>query len=162
MRIFCLMRHAKSSRDNPIWKDIDRPLLPKGERRASVIAEKLGLKGIRPDLILSSPAARALATSQIIARTLNLSQDIIQIENDIYHGNCDDILQIIKDLPDKVKHVVLVGHNPHITELCNRFLTYPLDNLTTSGTVAFSSTSKNWNGISGIKPTYLFTLIEKD
>jgi phosphohistidine phosphatase len=162
MRIFCLMRHAKSSRENPVWKDIERPLLPKGERRASVIAEKLALKGVRPDLILSSPAVRALATARILAKTLNLNEEIIQIESDIYHGDCNDLLQLLKDLPDRVKHVVLVGHNPHITELCNRFLTYPLDNLTTSGTVAFSSNAGKWQGINATKPSYLFTLIEKD
>jgi len=156
------MRHAKSSRENPNLKDIERPLLPKGERRAMVISEKLGMNGITPDMILCSPAIRARETARIVVESLGLSNERIQIENDIYFGSITDMIDLLKTLPEDVESVVMVGHNPTITELCNRFNTFQIENLTTAGLVAFGFEADSWEHLSYGNAKHLFTLIEKN
>ena len=71
MKTLFLVRHAKSSRDDPVLPDKDRPLNERGMRDASRVGEQLAKRDANPDLILSSPAQRALTTAEIVARKLH-------------------------------------------------------------------------------------------
>jgi phosphohistidine phosphatase len=70
MKTLILVRHAKSSRDAPAMPDKDRPLNDRGKRDAPNMGERLAKRDVKPDLILSSPAMRALTTAEIIAKKL--------------------------------------------------------------------------------------------
>ena len=67
MKTLFLVRHAKSSRDDPSLPDRDRPLDDRGKRDAPTMGKRLAKRDVKPDLLLSSPALRALTTAQLMA-----------------------------------------------------------------------------------------------
>lgn len=117
MKTLFLVRHAKSSRDDATQLDKDRPLDGRGTRDASKMGKRLGKRGVKPDLIVSSPARRALATAQSMATELHYKLDDIVVDDGLYAGAASDLLGVVRNLDDKRKSVMLVGHNPAISEL---------------------------------------------
>src|SRR6266496_884279 len=120
MKTLFLVRHAKSSRDEPSLPDKDRPLNDRGKRDAPKMGERLAKREVTPDLILSSPAKRALETAQIIAKKLDYKLADIVVDERLYATGADDLLQLIHKLGAKPKSVMLFGHNPELTELAHR------------------------------------------
>jgi len=115
MRLW-LLRHAKSSWDDPELEDRDRPLAPRGERAADGMRDYLDAEGIRPDLVVCSSALR---TRQTLARVLpGLGHELeISIERSCYTFDATDLLERLRRVPDGVGSVMLIGHNPAIEEL---------------------------------------------
>lgn len=144
MRHLFLIRHAKSSWDNPGLRDFNRPLNDRGLRDAPKMAELLVASGIRPDLLVSSPAKRALTTAQFFAQALGIPEETIVRAPDMYEASPTDVLRIVSSLPDTASTVLLFGHNPTFTELANRFASAPLDNVPTCGIVHVESTAGSW------------------
>jgi len=119
-RRIVVVRHAKSSRNEPALQDKDRPLNARGERDAAKMGERLAKIGVKPDLILSSPARRALTTAEIVANKLDYNPKNILVDDRLYGVDADDLLDVIRKLGDKSKRVMLFGHNPELTELGHR------------------------------------------
>jgi len=111
-----LLRHAKSSWDDPSIDDHDRPLAPRGRRAAARIADYATKTGIRPDLILCSSAMRAQQTLERIAPSLGPDAEV-HIERPLYGATEDRLLQRLHALPDEVDSVMMIGHNPGVQEL---------------------------------------------
>ena len=111
MKTLVLCRHAKSDWP-PGIADIDRPLKDRGIRNADFLGELLGNQEFMPDLIISSPANRALSTARLVAKKLGYSRDRIQIETSVYHEGTDALLQLVRSLPQTVETVMIFGHNP--------------------------------------------------
>lgn len=132
MKTLLLVRHAKSSRDDATQGDRARPLNDRGRRDAPKIGARLAQRGVKPDLILSSPAARALATAEHIAAKLDCKHRKIVVDERLYAADADRLLQVIRQLDDGARCVMLVGHSPELTELANRFS----DNITAMPTRA--------------------------
>ena len=116
MKHLFLLRHAKSSWDDPTLADRDRPLAPRGRRAAKVMAEHLGRKGIAPELVLCSPATRARHTLRRVAPGLGRNPDV-QIEPELYAASAPVILEVLHEVPDEIESVMLIGHNPGIQDL---------------------------------------------
>ena len=116
MKRLYLLRHAKSSWDDPTLADHDRPLAPRGRRAAKVIAEHLGREGIAPELVLCSPSRRTRQTLTRIAPGLGKSADV-QIKPELYAASAADLLEVLHEVPDEVESVMLIGHNPGIQDL---------------------------------------------
>ncbi len=118
MRLW-LLRHAKSSWDDPSLDDRDRPLAPRGERAADRMRDYLDVEAIHPDLVVCSSAMR---TRQTLARVLPaLGPELeIRIEPRCYTFDARDLLERLRLVPDGVGSVMLVGHNPAIEELAVR------------------------------------------
>ncbi|RMD75414.1 MAG: hypothetical protein D6818_01735, partial [Bacteroidetes bacterium] len=112
MKHLYLIRHAKSSWDYPELRDIERSLNKRGRRDAPFMASLLHGKGVRPDLLLSSPATRAYSTAVYFAEALGYPVEQIRVEPVIYHGGEDDILALVRGLDDQLGTVLLFGHNP--------------------------------------------------
>lgn len=144
MKTLYLLRHAKSSWLNPDLDDFDRPLLEKGLKRSKLIIDYLLENDIQVDLIISSPAARALATAEIFARALNYPVDSITKEKKLYFGDSDSYYEQFFDVPKHVNSMMLVGHNPSITNFANQFLETKIDYLPTSGLVSISFNTDKW------------------
>ena len=85
MKTLFLVRHAKSSKDDPSLRDIERPLNDRGRRTASKMGEVLAKRGVKPDLILSSPATRALATAEIMVAKLGYNSKDIVLDDQLCH-----------------------------------------------------------------------------
>ncbi len=144
MRNLYLIRHAKSSWDFPGLRDFDRPLNERGHRDAPRMARFLQGAGVQPDLLVSSPAKRALTTAEYFAQTFGLPEADIRCEPDVYEASTHDILRIIQRLPDTARVVFLFGHNPTFTDVANRFTEAYIDNIPTCGIVCLESTAAHW------------------
>jgi phosphohistidine phosphatase len=116
MKRLYLLRHAKSSWEDPTLADHDRPLARRGRRAATVMAEHLRRKGIAPELVLCSPSRRTRQTLTRIAPGLGENADV-QIESELYAASAADLIEVLHGVPDEVESVMLIGHNPGIQDL---------------------------------------------
>jgi phosphohistidine phosphatase len=147
MKKLYLVRHAKSSWDNPLLDDFDRPLNERGMKDAPRMGKRLKEKRIFPDMMLTSPAVRAYETCKEISIELNFPVNKIQTDQKLYHADEDQILkrvQQIKDLNDDEEVVFIFGHNPGLTEFANLLLDESIDNIPTCGVVAAALEIKSW------------------
>ena len=120
MKFLTLIRHAKSSRDNPQLPDQLRPLNPRGLRDAPAMGKYLDTTfRFAPDIIVSSPATRALATARLIAEGIGYSDWMISQDERIYEAPVDSLLEVVREQPDTHAHVCLTGHNPGMENFAN-------------------------------------------
>lgn len=144
MKTLIILRHGKSSWDDSTLRDIDRPLLNKGKSRTQLIADYLKNNGLVPDLIISSPAIRAYETAVIAALNLNYRPEAIRKNDDLYFVNTEKYFEAVYSTPDELEKIMIVGHNPMITDFCNYFLTIKINNLPTSGLAVFNLHTDSW------------------
>ena len=154
MKTLFLVRHAKSSWDNAALPDKERPLNDRGRRDAPKMGERLAKRDVKPDLILSSPAVRALSTAEIVAEKLDYRRKDIVVTERLYAAEVDDLLDVIRQLGDELKCVMLFGHNPEFTELAHR-LSGEIAHMPTCAIAEFTFDEKSWSGIDSIKPTQI-------
>jgi len=146
MKTLFLVRHAKSSRAEPVLSDKDRPLAERGERDAPEMAGRLARRGVNPDLIISSPAYRALATAKIIAKALDYKRKNIEIDDRLYPGQVSELLRMIRALDDTLERVMLLGHNPALAELAHH-LSHAITRMPTCAVVELGFDAKSWSEI---------------
>ena len=116
MKRLYLLRHAKSSWDDPTLADHNRPLAPRGRRAARVMAEHLRRKGIAPELVLCSPSRRTRQTLTRLAPALGENADV-QLESELYAASAADLLEVLREVPDEVDSLMMIGHNPGVQDL---------------------------------------------
>lgn len=146
MRQLILVRHAKSSWDNPELDDFERPLNKRGKRDAPFMAKLLAEKKIKPDLILSSPSVRTKLTAIEFAKNLKVPDNKIIWNEMLYLASSAKLLKFIADFDDSIRIGLLVGHNPGLTDLQNFLCKEEIDNIPTCG-VVIMKTKKDWNTI---------------
>lgn len=112
-----LLRHAKSSWDDPALDDHDRPLAPRGRKAATLIGARLRFDETPVALVLSSSARRARETVDLVA-----PPGTVEIDPRLYGASADELLQRIRQVPDEVRSLMLVGHNPAIHDLADHLL----------------------------------------
>jgi len=151
MKTLFLIRHAKSSWGDTALPDKDRPLNDRGRRDAPKIGERLAKRDVKPDLILSSPAMRALKTAEIIAKKLDYRRKDIVVDDRLYAVGADDLLDVIHKLGDKLERVMLFGHNPELTELAHR-LSSKITHMPTCAVAEFTFDAQSWSRIGEVKP----------
>src|ERR1700687_471476 len=117
MKTLFLIRHAKSSWGDTALPDKDRPLDDRGRQDAPKMGKRLAKRDVKPDLVVSSPALRALTTAQLIAEAAGYKRKDIVVDDRLYASNSDDLLAVIRELDKKLDCVMLVGHNPEFTDL---------------------------------------------
>ena len=108
-------------------------------------------RDVADDLILSSPAKRALKTAQIIAKKLDYKLADIVVDERLYATGADDLLHVIRKLGAKPKTVMLFGHNPELTELAHRLST-KITNMPTCAVAEFTFSAKSWSATGKDKP----------
>jgi phosphohistidine phosphatase len=119
MRRLWLLRHAKSSWDEPHLADHDRPLSARGRRAADAIGRWVDETEVRPDVVLCSSARRARET--LAAVLPGLGGDVaVLVEAGLYTFHAEDLLARVRELPDGAASALLVGHNPAIEDLIVR------------------------------------------
>jgi phosphohistidine phosphatase len=111
-----LLRHAKSSWDDPGLNDHDRPLAPRGQRAAKLIARHLREQQVEPELVLCSSAQRTRETLERIADALG-EEPSIQIERELYGASDRRLLERLRAVDSGVRSVLLIGHNPGLEQL---------------------------------------------
>jgi phosphohistidine phosphatase len=147
MKTLLIVRHAKSSWKEPGLIDHQRPLNKRGKKAAPEMGKRLRKRGIRPDIIISSDAKRAIDTAVSMAERLGLSPKLIRQNPAFYHSTPDRILDVVHQFEDKWEQVMLVGHNPGFTELANRFYPHTIANMPTAGVVELRFKTGSWQRI---------------
>lgn len=147
MKKLVLVRHAKSSWDDPGAADFDRKLNKRGKRDAPFMAEKLAEKGVRADLIISSPAKRARKTAIQMAKGIGYNPEKIQFEDSAYSFSAQDILEVLQKVDDGYDTVVFVGHNHGLTDLAERLTGESLVNVPTAGMAGISCKISSWSAL---------------
>jgi phosphohistidine phosphatase len=110
-----LLRHAKSSWDDPTLRDRDRPLAPRGRKATTRIARWARKHDVRPQLVVSSNAVRARETLQRVLPDLGEPEAWFEVT--LYAASAETLLERVRALPDEVEEAMLVGHNPGLGQL---------------------------------------------
>ena len=146
-RTLYLVRHAKSSWDNPALDDFDRPLNERGKRDAPKMAKRMKERELAPDLLYSSPAKRAHKTCLEFATVLGIPDAAILTDKDLYHADEETLLCKIRQLKKKNDEVMLFGHNPGLTGFANLLTAEWIDNIPTTGVIGIRFKVDSWKDI---------------
>ncbi len=147
MRLLTVVRHAKSSWDYSELSDFERPLNERGRKDAPAMAQRLLRLPPRPDLLISSPAVRALTTARMFADVLGIAPEDIAVNARIYDASLEALLKVVASLDDAARHVVLFGHNPGVTELLHALASCTLDEMPTCGVARLEFAAKTWHDV---------------
>jgi phosphohistidine phosphatase len=147
MKTLTLIRHAKSSWKYPGLDDADRPLSPRGRRDVSVMAKVLADRGFSPQIVISSPALRALRTAEVIAGAVGYPLSRIVIDSRWYLTSAEDLLFALRSCDPSLRWVACVGHNPEFTDLVEGLSPQPVANVPTCGVVEMEFDINTWKGI---------------
>ena len=151
MRRLLLLRHAKAAPAAEPLADLARPLAERGERDARRIGERLRQQPSRPDLILASPAARTLRTAELVAAALDYPHGAIALERRLYLAEPATLGDVIAAQDPAVECLLIVGHNPGLTELVHEWLpSFTVDDLPTGAIVALDyAAADGWASLGG-------------
>lgn len=156
-RTVILTRHAKSDWNSGVMTDFDRPLNERGMRDAPVMGKRLLEKQVTPQLIIASTARRAAATAKLIARAIGYNEQDIKWVEALYHCYTPTFEKVISEADDAAAIVMIVAHNPGITEYANEKVTsLSIDNMPTCSMVAFDLEAGSWSQLPDIKGTFRF------
>ncbi len=142
-----IVRHGKSDWSTPDISDIDRPLKPRGVRDAYKMAKLLKQKKEQANLIISSPATRAIHTAIIFSRILQIPEKNILVEYKLYMADSAAIKEYCQNISDDYNEIMIVGHNPGFTSFANKFTPNDITNVPTSGLVILDFDCSSWKDI---------------
>jgi phosphohistidine phosphatase len=117
MKRLTLMRHGDARWKDAGLSDLERPLNRRGSAAAEGMARRLLELELVPDLMLVSPARRTQQTAEIVARELSIPARRVVREERLYLAAVGDLLQVIRDTGPRISHLLLIAHNPGISEL---------------------------------------------
>lgn len=161
MKRLVIVRHAKSV---PYGYDDDfnRDLRERGINDANLIGRELKKRQIIPDLMISSPAKRAMKTARIFAENLGYNKKDIRQVDEIYDGlTTSEFLDLVKDLPDDVETAFFFGHNPGFYYFVNNLLKDFKDEMPTTSTVGIDFEVHSWKDVEARSGEKAFQLIPK-
>jgi phosphohistidine phosphatase len=151
MKTLILVRHAKSSRDDPSLPDRERPLDDRGLRDAPRMGKRLARRDVKPGLIVSSPALRAQTTARLIADEIGQGRGSIAVDGRLYAGSARDLLGVVRALDEKLDSVMLCGHNPEISELARQLSGEAID-MATCAVAEFRFDTDAWTDVGTVAP----------
>ena len=156
MKTLYLVRHAKSSWDEPGLGDLERPLNKRGKSDAPKMGKLLNERGEIPEMMISSPAKRAFSTAKRIAEEVDYPSKKIEKDEALYMADTDDFLSVIQSAPDSVNKLMLYGHNYGITYFANHISASDIDNIPTCGVVRIDFDAESWKEIDNKKGKLIF------
>jgi phosphohistidine phosphatase len=145
MKILYLLRHAKSSWDDPTLKDFARPLNKRGRKAAPLIGRFARERKIQPDVIISSPAERARETILLVAAQAHFN-GALRFDERIYGASVERLREVAAEISDEAKEAMLVGHNPSLEEFLE-YLTAEVRHLPTAALARISLNCEHWSDV---------------
>lgn len=145
MKRLTLLRHAKSSWDDASLNDYDRPLNPRGRRDAPEMGRRLKAADQVPDMLISSPAVRAVSTARMAAREMGFPEQRIIEHGSLYHASAGELFSVLASLETLAVHLLVVGHNPGLTDFASSLSTVRIDNLPTASLFCVDLDIGDWN-----------------
>ncbi len=159
MKTLVLVRHGKSSWEYDVG-DAERPLKGRGKRDAKTVSLEFGKNEYQPDKVFSSPANRALSTCRIFLENLKISNEKLEITDELYDFSGNSVINFLKNLDDNYQKIMIFGHNYAFTSIANMLGSTNIDNLPTSGLVMIDMNINSWHDLQ--KGTTHLILIPKD
>lgn len=147
MKRLYLLRHAKSSWKLDYLDDFERPLNKRGKKDAPLIGSVLRDLGVKPSIILSSPAARAASTARIVAAEIGYRLDEMRYDEHLYDAGVRDFMEIVGGLDDAHASAMLVSHDPGITMTAARLTGTAMEGIPTAGIVAVEFDVDAWRDV---------------
>lgn len=147
MKTLFLLRHAKSSWDEPELRDFERPLAERGINDIKKMGIRFREQGREVQCVISSPAVRAKTTAMLFAREIGFPRDEIVANPELYFAGTSMFLKAASLLDEHFDSAMLVGHNPAITEFVNEMGNDYIENIPTSGLVELSLPIEHWSDI---------------
>ncbi|MGF1681772.1 histidine phosphatase family protein [Photobacterium minamisatsumaniensis] len=154
MKLLFLVRHAKSSWDDPMLDDHERPLNHRGLKNAPKMAHQLNAWQMAPQLIITSSALRASETAYLLAKGLE-SQPKLESRTELYSESPFELLDIIRECRDVVDRLMIVGHNPAVTDLAN-MLGFQIENMPTCSVVVIGFEVDCWQAVAEDESNVLY------
>ncbi|MDY0327323.1 MAG: histidine phosphatase family protein [Arcobacteraceae bacterium] len=148
MKKLYLIRHSKSSWDNPNLSDYDRPLNNRGKKDRYSMAHFLSANNIHPDIVLCSPSIRTIKSLKAYKKILNISAKNIYLKQELYETTYDKLLMYINTTDNTYSNLFLIAHNPTLNDLVNYFIRDFTENIPTSGIVGLEFDCDSWEKIS--------------
>jgi phosphohistidine phosphatase len=154
MLTLSLLRHAKSSWNNPALPDQDRPLATRGVTDAPLMGRAMAERGIDPDLVLCSPARRTRDTLALVLPELKVEPEVVY-RDELYHPSPAEMLEILRDAPPSASRLLIVGHNPEIQAFAlnlvgsgpKHYRDRLEEKFPTAGLAVINFTSGTWKGV---------------
>ena len=144
MKSVLLVRHAKSSWDNPGVPDFDRPLNDRGKQDAPLMAKRLMAKEISIDSFISSPAKRARKTAALFATEFGIDKEQIILVPELYQASSTIFFSAIINAPPQANNIAIFAHNPSITEFANSISSIRIDDMPTCSIFAVKANINQW------------------
>lgn len=160
MKTLFILRHAKSSWDNPDLSDFDRPLNSRGLDAARFMGELIYERKLEPQVIVSSPAKRAKQTAILVKEIAEIPKPIIFDER-IYEASSLSLFNLVREFDDKYESVLIIGHNPGLEDLL-RVLTRELRIMPTAALSKVNLDVENWADLSMNTGTLEFIIRPKE
>ena len=147
MKTLFILRHAKSSWDDPKLRDFERPLGARGLSDVPVMGARFLARGKSTDCIISSPAVRAKSTAKLFAEATGFPVADLASNPELYFAGAPMFLKATSLLDESFDSAILVGHNPAITEFVNSMAGTDIENVPTCGLVELSLPINNWSDV---------------
>ena len=163
MKTLILIRHAKSSWNNPSLTDFDRPLNKRGIRDAPKVGTAIEQAGISFDRVLCSDARRTRQTLALLSQGVTIDRDVIEYLPDMYGASAHHLLSCITEQSDTDSCIALVGHNPGMEDLANNLADEHVGAMSTCNVIQIEFDCDSWSDLPGltgnvtliIRPRYL-------
>ncbi|MBY0476233.1 MAG: histidine phosphatase family protein [Chitinophagaceae bacterium] len=156
MKTLLLIRHAKSSWDDPTQNDFDRPLNARGVKDAPMMAQRLMDKKIKIDAFISSPAKRAKKTCALFMDAFRAAENEMILQSQLYLAEPVVFFDTISKIDAGVQHAAIFSHNNGITEFANQLSTARIDNMPTCSVFAVKADIENWADFKKAKKEFWF------
>ncbi len=141
MKKLYLLRHAKSSWENPYLNDFDRPLNKRGENQVLFMKDFISKNNINPKLILCSTSNRTTLTAEAI-----FNKKSITYMDNLYHASSEEIMAIIKNVDKQIDSLMIIGHNPGLNELAYELINFE-NNIQTASLIEIDISLENWKNL---------------
>jgi phosphohistidine phosphatase len=148
MKTLLIMRHAKSSWAEPGQTDIRRPLNKRGRQATVQMAKRLVFHQSLPDKILSSSAQRTLETATLLSENQVISMEQCDFQEALYLASAEQIIQHLRSQTTKANTLMVLAHNPGVTDFVNSMSNLQVDNLPTAAVVSLSFEIMDWSELS--------------
>ena len=162
MKHLTLIRHAKSSWNNPSLTDFDRPLNKRGIHDAPRVGAELEQAGISFDRVLCSDARRARQTLLLISQSVPIDADVIEYRPDMYGASAGHLLSCIAEQAEAVTDIALVGHNPGMEDLAHRLEDEAVGAMSTCNVVRLEFDCENWCDLSSASGKVVLIIRPRD
>lgn len=156
MKTLILVRHAKSSWNQPGLSDFDRPLNDRGKADAPEMAKRLKDRGVKIDLFISSPAKRAKRTARYFAEEFNVPKEEIILFEELYLATSEAFRNAVESVKNKYDTIALFSHNPGITDFVNSMNTIHIDDMPTCAVFSVQANADSWQEFLNADKKFLF------